>query len=142
MKVIGVDMLRVNIASPNLIILRKNILDADFVDTIQAKTGLTAPFLSYLLSDCAPKFTGTREVDLFRQHELAMRAVDLCKLLLVPGGSAMIKAFQGPNEDRMEMESALSRVFGEFTKTKPSASQKSSPEFYYLGFGKRENFTS
>jgi 23S rRNA (uridine2552-2'-O)-methyltransferase len=137
MKVIGVDILRVNIASPNVIILRKNILDADFVDTIQAKASLTAPFLSYLLSDCAPKFTGTREVDIFRQHELAMRAVDLCKQLLVPGGSAMLKAFQGPNEDRLEMEDAMNRVFEEYTKTKPSASQKSSPEFYYLGFGKK-----
>lgn len=138
--IIGVDLQTVKPISESVSFLRKDIMDADFVDAACKVVGkdVSSPFISVVLSDCAPKFTGAKSVDLFRQHELSLRVVDICKALLLPGGNCVIKSFQGLPEETKELESTLKDLFVEVLKTKPDSSQKGSPEFYYICKGKRK----
>jgi 23S rRNA (uridine2552-2'-O)-methyltransferase len=137
--IIGVDLQRVRPISERVQFLRKNILDPDFFDVVCQATRKTAPFVSVLLSDCAQKFTGARSVDLFRQHDLSMRVVEICKVLLLPGGNCIIKSFQGLPEETKELELAMESIFDRVLNTKPDSSQKGSPEYYYVGKGKKRN---
>jgi 23S rRNA (uridine2552-2'-O)-methyltransferase len=130
--IIGVDLQTVRPISEKVSFLRKDITDADFFDVVCKAVGKTAPFISVVLSDCAQKFTGAKSVDLFRQHELSLRVVDICKHLLLPGGNGIIKSFQGLPEESKELEDALRALFGKLFKTKPDSSQKGSPEFYFI----------
>jgi 23S rRNA (uridine2552-2'-O)-methyltransferase len=130
--IIGVDLQTVRPISERVSFLRKDILDADFVDAVCKIAGKSAPFISVVLSDCAQKFTGARSVDLFRQHELSMRVVDICKHLLLPGGNSIVKSFQGLPEESKELEDALKVLFEKLFKTKPDSSQQGSPEFYFI----------
>jgi 23S rRNA (uridine2552-2'-O)-methyltransferase len=136
-RIIGVDLQTVRPISERVSFLRKDILDADFFDAVCKAAGLTSPFISIILSDCAQKFTGAKSVDLFRQHELSMRVVDICKHLLLPGGNCVVKSFQGLPEESKELEDALKGLFETLLKTKPDSSQKGSPEFYFICKNKR-----
>ena len=136
--IIGVDLQTVRPISERVSFLRKDILDADFFDAVCKAAGKTAPFASVILSDCAQKFTGARSVDLFCQHELSMRVVDICKHLLLPGGNCVVKSFQGLPEESKELEGALVELFEDVSKTKPDSSQKGSPEFYFICKGKKK----
>ncbi|MBN2152834.1 MAG: RlmE family RNA methyltransferase [Candidatus Lokiarchaeota archaeon] len=130
--IIGVDLQNVRSISDRVSFMRKDIMDEDFIEMVCKATGKTAPFFSVVLSDCAQKFTGARSVDLFRQHELSLRVVDVCKHLLLPGGNCILKSFQGLPEESRELEGALKGLFGSVFKTKPDSSQKGSPEFYFI----------
>ncbi len=130
--IIGVDLQTVRPISERVSFLRKDIMDTDFFDAVCKVAGKAAPFVSIVLSDCAQKFTGARSVDLFRQHELSMRVVDICKHLLLPGGNSIVKSFQGLPEESKELEDALKDLFETTLKTKPDSSQKGSPEFYFI----------
>jgi 23S rRNA (uridine2552-2'-O)-methyltransferase len=136
--IIGVDLQTVRPISERVSFLRKDILDADFFDAVCKTAGKTAPFLSVILSDCAQKFTGARSVDLFRQHELSLRVVNICKKLLLPGGNSIVKSFQGLPEESKELEDTLKALFEKMFKTKPDSSQKGSPEFYYVCMNKKD----
>jgi 23S rRNA (uridine2552-2'-O)-methyltransferase len=135
--IIGVDLQTVRPISERVSFLRKDIMDADFFDAVCKAAGKIAPFVAVVLSDCAQKFTGARSVDLFRQHELSMRVVDICKQLLLPGGNSVVKSFQGLPEETKELEDALKDLFETMDKTKPDSSQKGSPEFYFICMKKK-----
>jgi len=136
--IIGVDLQAVRPISNRVFFLKKDIMDADFIDAVCKAAGKTAPFISVVLSDCAQKFTGARSVDLFRQHELSMRVVDICRQLLLPGGNCIVKSFQGLPEESKELEGGLKALFADVFKTKPDSSQKGSPEFYFIGKNKNK----
>ncbi|HME53360.1 MAG TPA: RlmE family RNA methyltransferase [Candidatus Lokiarchaeia archaeon] len=136
-KIIGADLLRVKPVSERVVFLKKDILDTDFFDAVCKAANKQPPFLAVVLSDCAQKFTGARSIDLFRQHELSMRAVDCCKQLLLPGGNCVIKSFQGLPEESKELDLAMRETFEQVFKSKPKSSQQVSSEFYYIGKGKK-----
>ncbi|MHA1683128.1 MAG: SAM-dependent methyltransferase [Promethearchaeota archaeon] len=137
LRIIGIDLQKVMPKNNRLHFIKKNIFDDDIVDEIKKIIQSEPPFIKAVLSDCAPKFTGARSTDLFRQYELSMRALDLAESLLVPGGSCVIKSFQGLVEETRELEGRLKSMFGEVKRTKPLASRGRSPEFYYIGKGKK-----
>ena len=131
--IIGADLQYVRPLSDRVVFLKKDILDADFFDAVCHAAGLKPPFLSVVLSDCAPKFTGAKSVDLFRQYELSIRAIECCTRLLKAGGNSVIKSFQGLPEESKEVENAMRDTFDQVFRTKPISSQRGSPEFYYIG---------
>lgn len=137
--IIGVDIQHVNLKNQNARFLRKNLMDDDFMDFFKEKVGKEKPFLSVVVSDCAPKFgsSATRNVDLFRQHELSMRALECCKEFLLSGGNCVIKSFQGLPQESSILKKALKELFQDVFKTKPDSSRKTSPEFYYIGKRKK-----
>lgn len=84
-----------------------------------------------LLSDIAPDITGDREYDSFHVSRLNSHVLSAAGRLLRPGGSLLMKTFQGSDESATFkfMES----LFKEMYRVKPHASRKRSPELYFLG---------
>jgi 23S rRNA (uridine2552-2'-O)-methyltransferase len=89
-----------------------------------------------LLSDAAPATTGNRTVDTRRSLALAEQVLGYADSVLAPGGSLVMKVFQGSGA-----ESLLARLRERFTSArsfKPKACRSDSFETYFLGLGKKE----
>ena len=83
-----------------------------------------------VMSDVAPNITGNRAVDQPRAMNLAEEALALCETVLRPGGSFLVKLFQGEG-----FESFVETVRTQFQKVsliKPKASRPESREIYLL----------
>ncbi len=88
-----------------------------------------------ILSDAAPQTGGNRIVDSQRSLELAGQVLELAAAVLVPGGNAVVKLFQGGAEG--ELLGRLRTLFGRARAFKPGASRKESTEVYLIGFSWR-----
>lgn len=83
-----------------------------------------------VLSDLAPNMSGVDAIDQPRAMRLSERALDVAARVLKPGGSALIKVFQGSGFQ--EMVGAARGRFGRVRLTQPQASGSRSPEMYLL----------
>lgn len=128
-KVTGVDL-----KPPDQRLLsRKNFTfiqgDVTSEEVLQRIMG-SAPYDS-VVSDAAPSTTGNRTLDTVRSLQIARHVLAICDKALAPGGSCLLKIFQGGEEkeilDRMRTMFRLSRAF------KPKASRSDSMETYYIG---------
>ncbi len=88
-----------------------------------------------VLSDMAPNKSGVDAVDQPRAMYLAELAMDFADSHLRPGGTFLIKLFQGEGFDEYVAE--LRRRYDKVAIRKPEASRKRSPEVYALAQGKR-----
>lgn len=87
-----------------------------------------------VLSDMAPNKSGVDAVDQPRAMHLAELAMDFADRHLRPGGTFLIKLFQGVGFDEYLRE--LRRRYARVAIRKPAASRKRSPEVYALAQGK------
>jgi 23S rRNA (uridine2552-2'-O)-methyltransferase len=94
-----------------------------------------SPDFEVVLSDLAPKTTGTREVDQQRSLALALAAWDWAQKLLKPGGHFLVKIFEGP--DSTVLAALLKKAFSRCLRVKPAGSRPASPEIYFLGLNYR-----
>jgi 23S rRNA (uridine2552-2'-O)-methyltransferase len=83
-----------------------------------------------LLSDMAPNLSGIDAVDQPRSMYLVELALDMADKVLKPGGTALIKVFQGAGFT--ELLAATRRRFAKVRMLKPEASRARSPELYLL----------
>ena len=88
-----------------------------------------------VISDLAPNMTGVASVDQARGMNLAELVLEFSDKSLKPGGSLLIKAFQGSGFN--ELYAQLRRRFEKLAARKPSASRAESKEIYLLGRGFR-----
>jgi 23S rRNA (uridine2552-2'-O)-methyltransferase len=88
-----------------------------------------------LLSDMAPDLSGMDVIDQPRAMYLAELALDMAGRALKPGGSALIKVFQGAGFQ--ELVAAARRPFKTVRFVKPAASRARSAEIYLLAGGLR-----
>ena len=88
-----------------------------------------------VLSDMAPNISGIQEADQARAMELAELASDFAGKCLKPGGSFLVKLFQGRGFD--EYIRGLRAGFGRVTLRKPKASRARSREVYALATGRK-----
>ena len=99
---------------------------------MQRRIQETAPYDS-VVSDAAPSTTGNRTMDTARSLDIARQVLAICETSLAPGGSCLLKIFQGGGEkeilDRMRSLFRASRAF------KPKASRSDSMETYYFATG-------
>jgi 23S rRNA (uridine2552-2'-O)-methyltransferase len=84
-----------------------------------------------VLSDMAPNISGVSTSDDGRMMHLAELALDFSASHLRPGGSLLIKLFQGAGF--MEYRQAMQKQFGTIHTRKPDASRDRSAEVYLLG---------
>jgi 23S rRNA (uridine2552-2'-O)-methyltransferase len=84
-----------------------------------------------VLSDMAPNISGVSTSDDGRMMHLAELALDFSASHLRPGGSMLIKLFQGAGY--MEYRQAMQKQFGMIHTRKPEASRDRSAEVYLLG---------
>ena len=89
-----------------------------------------------VLSDMAPNISGMKDIDQPRIMHLADLALDIARSTLAPGGSLLVKVFQGEGIDQYREE--LKARFTAIKTRKPSASRDRSREIYLLATGFRE----
>ena len=108
-------------------------VQGDFTDAATA-----AAFLELLggrqvdlvMSDMAPNISGNRAVDQPRSIALAEHALEFARTVLRPGGSLLIKLFQGAGVD--DFVEDLRTSFATVRTLKPRASRAESREIYVL----------
>jgi 23S rRNA (uridine2552-2'-O)-methyltransferase len=83
-----------------------------------------------VLSDMAPNMSGVDAIDQPRSMYLSELALDMAERVLKPGGSALIKVFQGSGFQ--ELVAASRGKFARVKLSKPQASRSRSPEMYLL----------
>jgi 23S rRNA (uridine2552-2'-O)-methyltransferase len=101
-----------------------------FTDDILAKIAAAGPY-DAVVSDAAPSTTGNRTMDTARSADIVRQVLAICRSCLAPGGSCVMKIFQGGEEkailDEMRAMFAAVRAF------KPKASRSDSMETYFIG---------
>ncbi|MBD3188309.1 hypothetical protein GF325_15850 [Candidatus Bathyarchaeota archaeon] len=130
--VVGIDLNPVQARASQISFTRGDILSDEVIGEALRKVKKEPPIFNVIISDCAPKFSGIKEIDLYKQHELSMRVVELCRRYLVTGGHCVIKYFQGNSMDQQELEKNIRDAFKHLYRTKPDSSRKKSAEFYYV----------
>jgi len=88
-----------------------------------------------VLSDMAPNMTGVAAVDQARSMNLVELARDFAQQHLRPGGSFLVKLFQGVGSDAFLLD--LRKRYEKVQVRKPKASRLRSSEVYVLASGKR-----
>ena len=93
-----------------------------------------APF-HVVMSDMAPKTTGTKFTDQARSLELCREALRVARLYLIQGGSFVVKIFMGP--DVQELLQPMRKAFRSVKSFKPKSSRAESKETFFVGMGFR-----
>ena len=91
---------------------------------------LAGAAVDLVLSDMAPNKSGMDAVDQPRMMHLAELAMEFADRHLRPGGTFLIKLFQGTGFDQYVRD--LRRRYAKVSIRKPAASRKRSPEVYAL----------
>ena len=104
--------------------------DAVLADILQVLDGRP---VDVVISDMAPNMSGNVNVDLPRAMFLCELALDFARQQLRPGGSFLIKVFQGEGFEDYLRECRDS--FSSVKTRKPKASRPRSRELYLLGQG-------
>ena len=111
--------------------LQGDFREADVLSQLEAM--LDGKKLDLVLSDMAPNMSGVALADQIRSMDLAELALDFSKQWLKPGGSFLIKLFQGTGFD--DYLRSLRADFSRVTMRKPKASRARSREVYALAVG-------
>ncbi|MCG6117392.1 MAG: 23S rRNA (uridine(2552)-2'-O)-methyltransferase RlmE [Aquimonas sp.] len=99
------------------------------------ESALDGRLVDLVLSDMAPNMSGMPAVDVPRSLHLVELALDFADQHLRPGGTLLLKLFQGPGSDAFLKELRLR--YAKVQIRKPKASRNRSPEVYALATGKR-----
>ena len=91
--------------------------------------------LDLVICDMAPNMAGNAVVDQTRSIYLCELALDFAAEHLKPGGTFLVKVFQGSGFQ--EFQAAMKSVFAAVATRKPEASRNRSNEIYLLGRNKR-----
>jgi 23S rRNA (uridine2552-2'-O)-methyltransferase len=129
--VVGVDVVHINQVAPNVKILKEDVLSPKFQERLTDAMGKGKA--DCVIADLSPNISGIWDMDHFRQIELCQKVVSLYPEILAMDGSAVLKAFQGD-----ELQRLIDRLKGSFSRVeivKPDASRKESSEVYLVGLG-------
>lgn len=86
-----------------------------------------------VMSDMAPNMSGTLAVDQPRSMYLVELALEMCKEVLAPNGSFVVKVFQGVGSE--EYLKAVRELFKVVKVRKPDSSRARSREVYIVATG-------
>jgi len=126
--VIGIDLLPLN---P---IQGVTLIQADFDSPAgqQAlKEALGGRVVDMVVSDMAPEMSGDKLVDQMRMIGLNEMTLHFARQYLRDGGDLLMKTFMGEGYDAFRRD--LGASFRKIKNIKPTASRKSSSEFFLLG---------
>lgn len=93
-----------------------------------------------VVSDLAPKTSGIKDMDHWNSIELSHEVLRYCTDFLKPGGSCLMKVFQGEEFDRFVR--TVKKRFRNAKIIKPDATRDRSREVYVVGLGFIERDTS
>jgi 23S rRNA (uridine2552-2'-O)-methyltransferase len=124
-KVIGIDLQPTPVPSPWASSLQADIYQVDLAAFAQSH-GL----FQLVMSDMAPKTSGTRDVDHLRSMALAERALEFALGLLAEGGSFLVKIFMGG-----ELDAFVQRLRSDFVRVdrlRPKSTRTESREIFVI----------
>jgi 23S rRNA (uridine2552-2'-O)-methyltransferase len=129
-QVVGLDLLPIE-PLPGVTFIQGDFRDNGSLEQLYAV--LDGAPVDLVLSDMAPNVSGMPAVDQPRAIYLCELALEFCRETLKPGGSLVVKAFQGAGfEDYLrELRCAFKRV----ASRKPKASRSKSREVYLVAQG-------
>ena len=113
-------------------------LQGDFTDELvlaKLEAMLDGQKVDLVLSDMAPNMSGIHGVDIPKSLYLAELAADFAQAWLKPGGTYLVKLFQGTGTD--EHLKLLRRRYTKVNLRKPAASRSRSREIYAMATGKK-----
>lgn len=111
--------------------LQGDFLEEQVMQQLLAMLGDDRPAL--VMSDMAPNMSGMGVVDIPRAMYMAELALDLACRVLQPGGSLLVKVFQGEGFDAYIQ--SVKQHFSRVIMRKPKASRSRSREIYMLATG-------
>lgn len=114
----------------------ESVFDALMLQINQDGDASNKRTVDLVMSDMAPNTSGSKAVDQPRMMYLAELARDLSLEVLKPGGSFLVKLFQG--EGFQEYLASLRAEFDQVITRKPAASRPRSPELYLLAKGRKK----
>jgi 23S rRNA (uridine2552-2'-O)-methyltransferase len=120
---------------PGVEFLCGDFREESVLQAFEAMVGTQA--VDLVLSDMAPNMSGVGSVDQPRSLELAELARDFAEVHLKPGGTFLVKLFQGSGSDDYLRD--LRTRYTKVTMRKPKASRQRSPEVYALATGFKAN---
>jgi 23S rRNA (uridine2552-2'-O)-methyltransferase len=126
--VFALDLLEM-VGLPNVSFIQGDFTEADVLAELEAQ--LDGHTVDLVISDMAPNISGIPLADQARSFYLAELALDFAVKHLKPGGSFLVKVFQGGDFDQY-----LKTLRGHFKQVlirKPEASRTHSKEVYLLG---------
>jgi len=129
-KLLAVDLMPLPRVPPG----NTTFLEGDALSLGPETLALFAPY-DVVLSDMAPRTTGTREADQAQSFELFLRALDLAAALLGPGGGFVGKIFMGP--DFPAAKARVKELFATQRAIRPESTRDSSFEIFLVGMGRR-----
>ena len=129
-RVVAVDLLPME-PLPGVHFVQGDFREQAVLDALlQALGGSKADLV---ISDLAPNISGIGVSDQARAMHLAELALEFAGQCLKPGGSLLVKVFQGAGFT--EFLGAMRRAFAKVSSRKPEASRGRSSEMYLLGKG-------
>ncbi|NMG74782.1 RlmE family RNA methyltransferase [Aromatoleum diolicum] len=131
-RVFALDLLPVE-PLPGVQFIQGDFQDDSVLGDLETRLGGLA--VDIVLSDMAPNMSGIETTDQARSIYLGELALDFAMRHLKPGGSFLIKMFQGAGF--MEFRSEILRHFASLQVRKPKASRDRSAEVYLLGLGRK-----
>jgi 23S rRNA (uridine2552-2'-O)-methyltransferase len=88
-----------------------------------------------VMSDMAPNMSGNKGIDIPKAMHLVELTIELADQVLKPGGTILMKVFQGEGFDQLLQ--TLRQGYQKVLSRKPKASRPRSKEIYILGVGKK-----
>jgi 23S rRNA (uridine2552-2'-O)-methyltransferase len=131
-QVIAVDLLEMA-PVPGVRFVQGDFREATTLAQLEAL--LNGAAVDLVVSDMAPNISGVRSTDQARAAHLAELALEFAVKWLKPGGSLLVKTFQGGSYH--ELRQALRGHFEQVLTRKPQASRGRSSEMYLLARGRR-----
>jgi 23S rRNA (uridine2552-2'-O)-methyltransferase len=131
-RVIAVDLLEM-VPLPGVTCLRGDFADAGVLRELERALG--GGRVDLVLSDMAPNLSGVAASDQARSLHLCELALEFALAHLKPGGSFLVKAFQGAGFP--EFLKRLRASFERVESRKPGASRSHSSEMYLFARGPR-----
>ena len=102
----------------------------DEILSILGENDTTNNKLDVVISDMAPNISGVESIDLPRSLYLCELALDMARTVLKPGGSFIVKLFQGQGSDQYLRD--VRNSFRQVKIRKPKASRARSKEVYVV----------
>ncbi len=118
----------------NVIFMQEDVFNRS--EEFEEKLKELGPFDS-VISDMAPRTTGTKFTDQTRSLELCIEALEVATLHLKSGGSFVAKIFMGP--DLQEFLLPMRKRFTKVKSFKPQSSRQESKETFFVGTGFKGN---
>lgn len=130
-RLLGIDITPMTIQLPNATFVEGDINEVEW--DIYFKQAEMQPPVDLVISDMAPKTTGSRITDQARSAQLCEMALYTATRFLHRGGSFVAKFFDGP--DFNNYRGHLQRLFGTVGISRPKATRSSSKEIFFIAKG-------